>query len=181
MVFLPDNTVNFLIVNTRHEVILVRIFTCILIQWTPAKYVISTIMSSAQLGSKYESKLRVACAFVQYSIYFDCQLRISDNSIRLIPLNLELWVSIEWSFKKHKQFKSNSVCYLLTLYIYWSHEINISQWEASCHDDVIKWKHLPRNWPFVRGIHRSRWIPHTKASDAELWCFLWSASENTVE
>ena len=22
-----------------------------------------------------------------------------------------------------------------------------------------------------------RWIPHTKASDAGLWCFLWSASE----
>ena len=44
------------------------------------------------------------------------------------------------------------------------------------HDDVIKWKHFPRNWPFVRGIHRSRWIPRTKASDAELWCFLWSAS-----
>ena len=44
------------------------------------------------------------------------------------------------------------------------------------HDDVIKWKHFPRNWPFVREIHRSRWIPHTKASDAELWCFLWSAS-----
>ena len=43
------------------------------------------------------------------------------------------------------------------------------------HDDVIKWKHFPRYWPFVRGIHRSRWIPHTKASDAELWCFLWSA------
>ena len=24
-----------------------------------------------------------------------------------------------------------------------------------CHDDVIKWKHFPRHWPFVRGIHRS--------------------------
>ena len=23
------------------------------------------------------------------------------------------------------------------------------------HDDVIKWKHIPRYWPFVRGIHRS--------------------------
>ena len=23
------------------------------------------------------------------------------------------------------------------------------------HDDVIKWKHFPRNWPFVRGLHRS--------------------------
>ena len=26
-----------------------------------------------------------------------------------------------------------------------------------------------------------RWIPSTKASDAELWCFLWSAPEWTVE
>ena len=23
------------------------------------------------------------------------------------------------------------------------------------HDDVIKWKHFLRNWPFVQGIHRS--------------------------
>ena len=23
------------------------------------------------------------------------------------------------------------------------------------HDDVIKWKHIPRYWPFVRRIHRS--------------------------
>ena len=23
------------------------------------------------------------------------------------------------------------------------------------HDDVFKWKHFPRYWPFVRGIHRS--------------------------
>ena len=23
------------------------------------------------------------------------------------------------------------------------------------HDNVIKWKHFPRYWPFVRGIHRS--------------------------
>ena len=25
----------------------------------------------------------------------------------------------------------------------------------ACHVDVIKWKYFPRNWPFVRGIHRS--------------------------
>ena len=49
-------------------------------------------------------------------------------------------------------------------------------WEMF-HDDVIKWKHFPRYWSFVRGIHRSRWIPSTKASDAELWCFLWSTPE----
>ena len=27
--------------------------------------------------------------------------------------------------------------------------------KTSYHDDVIKWKHFPRYWPFVRGIHRS--------------------------
>ena len=42
------------------------------------------------------------------------------------------------------------------------------------HDDVIKWKLFPRYWPFVRGIHRSTVNSLTKASDAELWYFLWS-------
>ena len=27
--------------------------------------------------------------------------------------------------------------------------------EIRRHDDVIKWKHFPRYWPFARGIHRS--------------------------
>ena len=31
-----------------------------------------------------------------------------------------------------------------------------SYWSSS-HDDVIKWKHFLRYWPFVRRIHRSRW------------------------
>ena len=28
-------------------------------------------------------------------------------------------------------------------------------WICNHHDDVIKWKHFPRYWPFVQGIHRS--------------------------
>ena len=27
-------------------------------------------------------------------------------------------------------------------------------WDHQHHDSVIKWKHFPRYWPFVRGIHR---------------------------
>ena len=42
----------------------------------------------------------------------------------------------------------------------------------STHDDVIKWKHFPCHWPFVRGIHRSPVNSHTKASDTEIWCFV---------
>ena len=47
----------------------------------------------------------------------------------------------------------------------------------SLHDDVIKWKHCPRYWPgpLWGEFTGHRWIPLTKASDAELWCFLWSA------
>ena len=29
--------------------------------------------------------------------------------------------------------------------------------------------------PLCREFTGHRWIPHTKASDAKLWCFLWSA------
>ena len=48
------------------------------------------------------------------------------------------------------------------------------------HDDVIKWKHFPLHLPFVM-VTGHRWIPLTEASDLELWWFLWSAHEQTVE
>ena len=43
------------------------------------------------------------------------------------------------------------------------------------HDDVIRWKYFPRYWPFCGEFTGHRWILLTKASDAELWYFLWSA------
>ena len=50
---------------------------------------------------------------------------------------------------------------------------NVFSWYTIFHDDVIKWKHFPRYWPWDFTGH---WlISRTKASDAELWCFLWSA------
>ena len=36
-------------------------------------------------------------------------------------------------------------------------------------------------WTLCEGIHWSQGNSRTKASDAELWCFLWSASEHMVE
>ena len=34
--------------------------------------------------------------------------------------------------------------------------IDFKLYPVSCpHDDVIRWKHFPRYWPFVRGIHLS--------------------------
>ena len=37
----------------------------------------------------------------------------------------------------------------------WHHLSQPGPYFFSYHDDVIKWKHFPRYWPFVRGIHRS--------------------------
>ena len=36
--------------------------------------------------------------------------------------------------------------------IYHHHQIDTDVW---LHDDVTKWKHFPRYWPFVRRIHQS--------------------------
>ena len=37
----------------------------------------------------------------------------------------------------------------------WKTRTHLSYTINNMHDDVIKWKHFPRYWPFVRGIHRS--------------------------
>ena len=62
---------------------------------------------------------------------------------------------------------------LLLVYMYTCHSVGILFWGSadrqgrwvrafkyfvrkycSIHYDVVKWKHFPRYWPFVRGIHR---------------------------
>ena len=42
-------------------------------------------------------------------------------------------------------------------------------------------KPFPRYWPFLGECTGHRWIPLTKASDAELWSFLWSAPEQIAK
>ena len=57
--------------------------------------------------------------------------------------------------------------------------LTVSSKGIKVHDEAIKWKHFPRYWPFVVTGHR--WIPRTKASDAEFWCFLWYAPEPKID
>ena len=56
----------------------------------------------------------------------------------------------------------------------WNHYTDV----VSTHDDVTKWKHFPRYWPVLSGIHRSPVDSPHKASDAEPWYFIWSAWTN---
>ena len=47
---------------------------------------------------------------------------------------------------------------------------------------MTSWNDIFRVNGILRGEFTGhRWIPLTKASDAEIWCFVWSAPEQTVE
>ena len=48
------------------------------------------------------------------------------------------------------------------------------------HDDVIKWKHFTRYWPFVRGVHRSPVVSPHRGQRRGALMFLWSQPEQTV-
>ena len=52
---------------------------------------------------------------------------------------------------------------------------------CKCMMYVIKWKLFRVTGPLCGEFTGHRWIPLTKAGDAELWCFLWSATEQTLE
>ena len=49
--------------------------------------------------------------------------------------------------------------------------------DMSVHDDVINGNIFRATGHLCGEFTGHRWISHTKASDAELWCFLWSVPE----
>ena len=71
---------------------------------------------------------------------------------------------------------------------YISLHVDIARWrqlsqclyarQTNKHDDVIEWKHFRVTGPLCGEFTCHRWIPLTKASDAVLWCFLWSGPEH---
>ena len=72
----------------------------------------------------------------------------------------------------HISWRNTHLLHLNFLFSWWRHQME------TCSASLA----------FVRGIHRwlrestgHRWIPLTHTCDAELWCFLWSGPEQTVE
>ena len=61
-----------------------------------------------------------------------------------------------------------------------SHQIFICAIFVTEHDNVIKWKHSQRYWPFVRGMHQWPVDSLHKGQWSGFFMF-WSAPEQTVE
>ena len=79
---------------------------------------------------------------IQYHIWQYNSLNIINlKSKRLIPKYCDCWKGISTV----RNIKMPAIL------VEWFDNSNT----AVYHDDVIKWKHFPRYWPFVRGIHRS--------------------------
>ena len=91
----------------------------------------------------------------------------STQNILHLPRSVTLFQITHVSWNAAVSLVARIVCFLPISRSYCTRTILVTR-DVHRHDDVIKWKHFPRYWPFVRGIHRSRWIPHTKASDGAL-------------
>ena len=110
-----------------------------------------------------------------------CEL-IRARECRLIWLNVELvdeylhmWLSVAVGWRKVPTYMSGCCCSQPSaiIYICMIYEC-VLMWPDD-HDDVIKWKPFRVTGPLCGEFTGPRWIPRTKASDAELWCFLWCA------
>ena len=103
-----------------------------------------------------------------------------------ILLVWSLMVGVIWSpgFQKNSEIMGSNIIFASTLLLLYLISVMLAllscqqyrnfkmYYEICFTDDDIKWKHFPRYWPFVRGKFTDpRWIPCTKASDTELWCF----------
>ena len=75
------------------------------------------------------------------------KLKIVQNHINVLltmsPIHIMRGMSIMYHVKYHTNINKNNISWFIA-------------WLINCisqHDDVIKWKHFPRYWPFVQGIH----------------------------
>ena len=88
----------------------------------------------------------------------------------------------EWSYSlkhistaEHSLHISCRITHLLHLYFlfsWWRHQMEICSATLAFVRGIHRW---------LRGIHRSPVNSPHRDSDAELWCFLWSTPEQTVE
>ena len=125
--------------------------------WYKIALILQTIFSTTRVTAKLTT--------IQNNYYNHyCRLYVIIGT----PINDELlfmrhlWRSVRltWYFIKENSFvmpsaKSWPFRFGLSLLLVQGVDVFLAIISGQFHDDVIKWKHFPRYWPFVRGIHRS--------------------------
>ena len=101
---------------------------------------------------------------VQMNIWsgHDCTCLAHTEKMRQLYQTLDIHQKVETKLPTHRWYRSR-----------WEPDWVVSYGWGADHDDVTG--------PLCGEFTGHRWIPFTKASDTELWCFLRSASEQWVE
>ena len=100
------------------------------------------------------------------NIYFDkslvlkyCYLSLKNMFLvwhdKKFALPFSFWIQCQWIaiiIFKHISFCASLTYSVACMHVY---DRGVVGWWLTARDDVMKWKHFPRYWPFVRGIHRS--------------------------
>ena len=125
---------------------------------------------------------------------FCLSLNVLRNIITYIPwVNMSAWLNpmeavsilmtpFMWS-SYHIKKKTWTICTILSCMFYDRLGISFS------HDDIIKWKHFPYNWPFVRGInwspvnssHKGQWRRALVFSLIYAWANRWANNGDTID
>ena len=139
-----------------------NVFTCCRIFF----YILSNVLTHC--GMCFNPLLNVFQPIV------GCFMYPYTNNTRWTPFLVHLnnmFLTVEHFVHTHCKwknvFKDVEVSKDISCHAYLSRDDNNTK-----HDDVIKWKCFPGYWPLCGEFTGHRWIPRTKASDAELWCFL---------
>ena len=102
-----------------------------------------------------------ACCLYWLSLSISLDVNVSSDCLgsiysEVVHLIVEIW---------HDTILDNDENALVSMK-YFGHQHTVCTSAIWClvemHDDVIKWKHFPRYWLFVRGIHRSPVTPPHK-------------------
>ena len=91
---------------------------------------------------------------------------LTTSSFWQLPVQPMMTIESKWQYFRFRVWFGNTIqpfyrgwktlTKIKTLFCAETTSYKRASWEVVClHDDVIKWKHFLRNWPFVRGIYRS--------------------------
>ena len=110
--------------------------------------------------------LRVYLLLAQQLYFVQSCVKVIQAMIPVLPINFSGNNNNSSTVKT--RYVTNNRLHGFIVYSYWSYMMNRNAyttpplgkptpiyWGGLLHDDVIEWKHFPRYWPFVRGIHRS--------------------------
>ena len=92
----------------------------------------------------YQGNIAELCIFFAVGEITKTSCITNVRILRAYNISHEISSQFWWPLFYHSYVFSSNATFVIDSSLYFE-----------SHDDVIKWKHFPCNWPFVRGLHRS--------------------------